>query len=233
MPNWCSNDIVIYGNHDNLFAFYKAYIQEKVVQEDKKYKVWKEENPNAGVLETANFIAYVQKDDVLSTFFPCPDEYLSQKGFNSGGYEWCLQNWGTKWSESSTMEVTNNWAYSDGTNKINKIYYSFDTPWGPPIDGYKKISEKFPELYFTHFYSEPLMDFAGGIVYHNGEDIYNNELDNFCDLVRMKLNMQPDEDITPQNEGTFYDTYEDTLDKVREDLVTFMNFFKPDLSKSL
>lgn len=233
MPNWCSNDIVIYGNHDNLFAFYKTYIQEKVVQEDKKYKIWKEENPNASLLETANFIAYVQKDDVLSTFVPCPDEYLSQKGFNSGGYEWCLQNWGTKWSESSTMEVTNDWAYSNGANEINKIYYSFDSPWGPPIDGYKKISERFPNLYFTHLYSEPMMDFMGGIVYHNGEDIYHNDLEDFSNIVRNKLGIEPNENIPDNMEDLYYLTYDDMLVKVREDLVTFMNFFRPDLSKSL
>ena len=63
-----------------------------------------------------SFLEFAKEDDkILSAnkFIPYPDEYLimdkiaaekrvkgdymAKDGFNSGGYQWCLQNWGTKW----------------------------------------------------------------------------------------------------------------------------------------
>lgn len=57
-------------------------------------------------------------------------------GFNSGGYTWCLDNWGTEWWASEVEYCRYKSALS----------YSFDTAWSPPIPVIKKLIKDFPKL---------------------------------------------------------------------------------------
>lgn len=82
-------------------------------------------------------------------------------GYNSGGYDWCLKNWGTKWGMYDFTEVK----YFERSAVIG-----FQTAWSPPIPLITKLGEMFPELTFTLRYYEGGMGFQG--VYKiKGDDV--------------------------------------------------------------
>ena len=66
-------------------------------------------------------------------------------GFNSGGYEWCCENWGTKWNACHT-EL--------GYMQDDEVMYHFDTAWSPANPVILAMSKKFPILEFTLTYFE-------------------------------------------------------------------------------
>ena len=136
MPNWCTNKVEIFGDEviiEELFRM--AGVKTDEIDEE---------------------------ISLLKTFIPASDYHMTQEGYNDGGYEWCISNWGTKWPESSV--------YIDG-NEIE-----FQSPWGPRIEGYARISKKFPQLLFTHFFDEPGMAFMGAVVYQAGEVVFEEEV---------------------------------------------------------
>ena len=68
-------------------------------------------------------------------------------------YGWCAQNWGTKWD---ACEV-NSFLYAD------HVCYKFETAWAPPVPIFYELNKKFPDVYISWFYHEPMMEFAGYI----------------------------------------------------------------------
>lgn len=62
-------------------------------------------------------------------------------------YEWCINNWGTKWQP---MNV-----------EIDGQILSFDTAWSPPQPIIEQIGEKFKKLSFEYRYYEPGICLAG------------------------------------------------------------------------
>jgi len=85
-------------------------------------------------------------------------------------YKWNLANWGTKWDLCEVSLMTNE-------IKNGKIEAMFDTAWGPPIQAFQTIAEKYPELEFHMNYSEPGMGFRGAMKWKNGEEFLNNHFD--------------------------------------------------------
>jgi hypothetical protein len=61
-------------------------------------------------------------------------------GFNSGGYEWCVANWGTK-GTAFDVEVERD---------KNRVF--FTTAWNPPHKVIEKMAEKFSDLRFVYSY---------------------------------------------------------------------------------
>jgi len=82
-------------------------------------------------------------------------------GFNSGGYEWCIENWGTKWNACEPV------VSADG----NMAEISFDTAWSPSLQVTKMLSKLFPTLIFKHSYEEGGCDFSGYVIFEDGETI--------------------------------------------------------------
>ncbi|BAW19006.1 hypothetical protein [Ralstonia phage RP12] len=74
-------------------------------------------------------------------------------GYNSGGYEWCVANWGTKWNASSVAWVD-----------VHDTLY-FDTPWGPPWPVLEAMHKRFPTFTFYFEWYERGMAVMGGCVY--------------------------------------------------------------------
>lgn len=103
----------------------------------------------------------------LQKYLPMSEYHKTMEGYNDGGYEWCHETWGTKWPESDLYLIDNDYS----------LDFSFDSPWGPPIEGYQKISAMFPELFFLHYYQEDGMCFSGSIIYHNGSQVFVREYD--------------------------------------------------------
>jgi len=92
-------------------------------------------------------------------------------GFNLGGYEWCIKNWGTKWDAHGVSIC-----HFNGPN----IRYDFDTAWSPPTPVVLAMSRKFPLLHFELCYVEPGMMFKGWFECENGEVL----VDDFTEMTR-------------------------------------------------
>lgn len=82
-------------------------------------------------------------------------------GFNSGGYEWCIANWGTKWGcyNGASLERTE-----------SGIKLTYDTAWSPvALELLLRLSELNPELIIRNEYFECGAGFEGHTTVHNGE----------------------------------------------------------------
>lgn len=93
---------------------------------------------------------------LLQAFLPMSEYHKTQEGYNDGGYEWCINTWGTKWPESDV-------SFLSGTD-----YFSlrFMTPWSPPLEGLKAIAKMNPSLTFAIHYQEEGCWYVGGAAFH-------------------------------------------------------------------
>jgi len=91
----------------------------------------------------------IQNDENDYTFdfqkiIPMDEELCKGEGW----YDWCIQNWGTKWR-----------GY-DGRFNDDQTAFSFDTAWSPPLPVIKKLAELTGET-FIMGYIEYGMFFCG------------------------------------------------------------------------
>jgi hypothetical protein len=139
MPNWCANELEITA-------------------------------PNEVIKEVAATGLSLQK------IFPCPEELLNttapaefndkdkydsniKKYGHPDWYTWQVANWGTKWdiTLNSDLEPEEN---EDGTSTIRA---GFDSAWGPPVEAFQKLYEKYKakNIYIRLEYFEPGCAFLG------------------------------------------------------------------------
>lgn len=133
MPNWCYNELTVTGDKEEVKRFAKFvrgnrndFDFDKVIPYPEKFRKMDEEEP------------------------------MRSKGFNAGGYEWCLNNWGTKWNSCETSAGIS----VDGTT----FGASFDTAWSPPVPVIIKLAELFPTLRIKLEWEEGGMDFSGYLI---------------------------------------------------------------------
>jgi hypothetical protein len=86
---------------------------------------------------------------------PEPDSFEAKRLRKQHGYDnwydWCCDNWDTKWNSSDAM------LSEDGDG----LEYEFQTAWGPPVKVIEAIREQYPDLTISAFYDEPGMEIAG------------------------------------------------------------------------
>lgn len=83
---------------------------------------------------------------------------LPKDGFNQGGLQWRVANWGTKWN-----------AYDIG---IGYEEIAFCTAWTTPLPIWVELSRRFPEMRLEVEYAdEDRGSNCGTLVYLNGEQI--------------------------------------------------------------
>lgn len=183
IPNWCNNTLSVIGDENEVKRFKKVmnnkdhHGRERVLSEEplipypeKFRKLTKLSNEWE---EKADAYAKKHGKDGADKWW-CGDK-LSKKqraafikehgespsdGFNSGGYEWCIKNWGTKWGfcdPSISQEY-------DG-----QIIYYFDSAWSPPVPLIVKMGQMFPKLKFELGYEESGCCFKGKLVMEGGE----------------------------------------------------------------
>ena len=74
-------------------------------------------------------------------------------------YDWCCNNWGTKWNAQNTQLLDENSA---------EVY--FDTAWSPVVKLLKKLSEKNPDCTFEYeFAEEQAAILCGRVVFESGK----------------------------------------------------------------
>lgn len=79
-------------------------------------------------------------------------------GFNSGGYEWRIENWGTRWG-----------AYDVQRRDRKGPCISFQTAWSPSIPIIAALHKRFPEVCLSLEYFECRGAFSGGVTYERAE----------------------------------------------------------------
>lgn len=112
-------------------------------------------------------------------------------GYNSGGYEWCRDNWGTKWNAYQHKKLSN-----------TSIY--FQTAWCAAKPIFDALSAKYPELEFIVEYAdEDIGSNAGKLHYKNG--LINAE--RFDGVSAVKLYFQLNAEDDPKDWGFDPETF--------------------------
>lgn len=126
MPNHVENDLRVTGDKEELKRF-KEFAKGKYPWNEDKEK------------------------ELLSCnkFIPAPEDAI--KDYNKVGYNWCIENWGTKWG---FYEV-------ELQEEDDELFYTFSSAWSPAIPVIEKMGEMFPELTFDLRYYEGGMGFHG------------------------------------------------------------------------
>ena len=160
MPNWCNNSITITGPADQM----------KTIWEQAQSN-WKTEN--YGLLNVMVPIPEALK----GTRSPSPDDGSQPivDGYDNW-YDWCVNNWGTKWDINDEGLV-----FEDTEDGYATISGWFESAWAPPITAYDKFMENNPEIQIYSIYEEGGMDFAG--IYDNGDDEFMDDLSVACEEV--------------------------------------------------
>lgn len=92
----------------------------------------------------------------LNHFSPLPN--------GEWNYQWCVENWGTKWdvgSDSGEAEILDS----------NQAHFNFDSAWSPPIEVYKKMCSLGFEV--TAYYYEPGVGFVGKFI-GNANNVFDD-----------------------------------------------------------
>lgn len=179
MPNHCLNDLSVTGpeaevirfvenaiktsdtggctlNEDFIMPYPTQYkeLDERVVKWQKDYNAARE-------------LVSPEDLDAFNAEYEKANPRV-EDGYSSGGYEWCISNWGTKWG---SYDGTSSAVYTDNKG-VSTLEFSFWTAWGPYGEKFMiALSSKFPTLEITNMWDEPGMQFQGRCVLMNGEII--------------------------------------------------------------
>ena len=83
-------------------------------------------------------------------------------------YDWCVNNWGTKWNAGGdNPDMMVDYDYDEDGDTVIALF-QFDTAWAPPLGVMQKLMETHPELHIECRYSEPGVGFFG--VWTDGSD---------------------------------------------------------------
>jgi hypothetical protein len=160
MPNHCANSLRIHGKDKDINLMFK------VVKGDE-------------LIDVNRIIPYPEKYKKMDELAKDWDKkYFSKEnrdwskrpkdGFNSGGYEWCIKNWGTKWGMYDFSEIK--WF----KNSAQLWFYS---AWAPPLPVIIAMSKMFTKLTFTLRYFECGAEFKGVLIVKNGLIVLTEESD--------------------------------------------------------
>ncbi len=192
MPNWCDSELRIEGPEEDIKQFkelakkHNRYKENPVLNTNnfipypEEFK--KLDKLSSNWMDKADDFAKKNGKDAKSWY--CGDK-LSKKlrdqfvkengeqpsdGFNNGGYDWCLQNWGTKWGICSPELVE---------ESKKELEYAFESAWSPATPVILKMSEMFPTLRFELRYFEQGMAFNGLYICEKGKVTEDKEGDYF------------------------------------------------------
>jgi len=157
MPNWCNNQLKIIGETEELVKFDKLFKSgSRACWFNENYQIVPHDRTPCYSFNNLRAIPW----------------HIRFLGYSLAGYDWCCKNWDTKWDfETDSLYV------QDFKSGYEEIYYEFDTPWSPPLELIRYISEKFPKLSFVISYYECGVWFGGENTYHNGELVEMIEYD--------------------------------------------------------
>ena len=170
MPNWCYNRMNVTGDRESLVKLTEAIAREH----------------DPSLAKTTMGVKQVDYD--LSVLFPVPEELrISAMFFNTETddpeyqellkkyeankakyghttwYDWCINNWSTKWSPR-----IEEWTINDYPNG-SEIYAYYETAWSPADGLIREVSRRFPTLLFVVSSDEEGRSFSCVMAFSNGE----------------------------------------------------------------
>jgi hypothetical protein len=156
MPNWCDCELTFHGNARDIKRFVEFAKEddenmlsaEKFIPYPKKYADLDKKTEKWDKRHQAN-----KKHGLLGNGKSPTD------GFNQGGYQWCIANWGTKWGFCD-VELEH--------ESAQHLKYGFQTAWSPPIPLIRAMGKRFPKLRFYLQYFEDGMGFQGEVIFERG-----------------------------------------------------------------
>ncbi len=132
------------------------------------------------------------------------------------GYDWCIENWGTKWDISDSSLIS-----EDIPN--DHVEGTFNTPWSPPIKGLATISEQFPDTVFTLSFVEE--DAYYGVAVIKNGTVFKRFGDKY--LVQEEFWKEQHKDLFNRYEATNKD--DDARDELEDELLELWYEEEPDL----
>jgi len=178
MPNHVDCDFWILGNVNKIKKFlaiakegdcilsankFIPYPKEFKDLDDKRRLAEKEATANLATAQQNHASTHIV--DYLKS--KLSEVYCMDDGFNSGGYEWCRDNWGTKWGIYDTVIEDSN--LEDVEEEFGKVFISFNSAWSPPLPIIKKMAEAFPDLTFSLLYYERGAQYCGVLTIKKGQ----------------------------------------------------------------
>lgn len=160
MPNHCHNDLWISGPSEDVAKLLAHIGADK-------------EEPE---FDFNTLIPYperfAQMDSEAEEAIKSPEAWEAYKakwgtdrdGYNSGGYEWCHDAWGTKWN-----------AYDVARRDYCGICLTFQTAWSPPQPVIVALAKMFPTVTLSLEFFERGGAFTGGFTLWSEEDWYEDE----------------------------------------------------------
>ena len=101
-----------------------------------------------------------EHDLVLGSVHPMPKslENTTAPDDKPNWYDWCIKNWGTKWDVEGELSI----------DLGSSLEYGFQSAWSPPVAWLKKVSKRYPKLFFRLQYYEGNIGFMGIAKVKNG-----------------------------------------------------------------
>jgi hypothetical protein len=162
MPNWCENDLTVEGPKEAIEEF-MAFAEADGPFDFERFAPYPEE------LRRLDDVAEAwdrQRADNPGKV----DSMRPRDGYNAGGYEWCVANWGTKWRAFHVDRQEPEPGDGEGTWQV---VFHLDTAWSPPLPVIQKAAELFPLLSFELRYFECGCCFNGILCCSGGAVTYD------------------------------------------------------------
>ena len=155
MPNWCNNTVQIsHKDPAKMYALVEAINEGKFCNFAKT------------VPEDLHIVAGCvgAKDSPEQIELEAKEKANKEKYGYSTWYDFCVNEWGTKWDVDPYDKVE----YDDAHDK-NGITFGFDSAWSPPCGIYDALMDQGYTV--RAYYYESGMAFAG-VYDENGDDFY-------------------------------------------------------------
>lgn len=142
MPNHCENDLTVEGHIALIHDFVDSV---RSLEDSERYLDFNRLIPYPERFAALDKAAQ-EWDDVARSVGRARSslETRPTDGYNSGGYNWCCDNWGTKWNAYQLKEpIIDDW-HDDYTT----VKMSFTTAWCPSVPIFVAMAERWPDLDF-------------------------------------------------------------------------------------
>lgn len=187
MPNHCTNNLFCTSGKD-IGTLLKPYLtkgRDEWFLDFDKIIPYPEEIRKLNAMSTHEEITKERTPEeqrIREIAMKALAEVCKEKYGVDGWYDWCIENWGTKWNSYSnwSLEGVKMEDGDEGYNDLKDIYsLGFQTAWSPPIPIVRKLVELTGESFRMSYYDEGWMFGGEFICGPDGEtdDCYDDPAD--------------------------------------------------------
>lgn len=169
MPNWCYNNMSVHGDRESLEKLTTAITRKD--DDGNEFHDLTVLFPVPKELQIKS--VWFGSESTDPEYLELSKKYEANKekyGFETW-YDWCIANWGTKWSPR-----IEHWEISE-YNGESTISADYDTAWSPADGLIREVSRQYPTLLFSVTSDEEGGSFACCEAYKNGELVAGYGLD--------------------------------------------------------